>query len=147
MEELYICLVSPFLAITGSWMPSIIRLLMLLLKLLKQSRVPTTELFQSPAKSMILKTLLQKPVCKKFIPSIKFLHENYHIFWPFLLVERYMLHIKLVKMEYCCSLVAYISPSCNSLGYILHISSSNEWLFMVSSSMYQTVKLNFFFAL
>jgi len=41
------------------------------MKLLKQSRVPTTELFQSPAKSMILKALLQKPVCKKLILSIK----------------------------------------------------------------------------
>ena len=40
------------------------------MKLLKQSRVSTTELFQSPAKSMILKALLQKPVCKKLIASI-----------------------------------------------------------------------------
>ena len=35
------------------------------MKLLKQSRVPTTELLQSPVKSMILKALLQKPVYKK----------------------------------------------------------------------------------
>jgi len=51
---------------------------------------------------VILKALLQKPVCKKLIPSIiKLLRTIAYVFWPFLLVEIYILH-KLVKVEYYC---------------------------------------------